>query len=180
MAFPTAGTTSDIFPTESRLLHVSSRENVSRLPGVLQGDFEDTPAPMLECLSLDRPLFYNYDANTRIQQCHKNLNNPEIWRAKSNQVCFTWIQSHWLSQRQSLFLVWVVSLESFSGHLCTCKNSFVGISIVVQRKRIRLGTMGLWVRSLALLRGLRIWCCHELWYRSQTQLRSGVYLGQQL
>ena len=30
------------------------------------------------------------------------------------------------------------------------------------------------VRSLALLSGLRIWHCCELWYRSQTQLRSGV------
>ena len=28
--------------------------------------------------------------------------------------------------------------------------------------------MRLWVRSLALLSGLRIRCCHEPWYRSQT------------
>ena len=34
--------------------------------------------------------------------------------------------------------------------------------------------MKLWVRSLALLSGLRIQCCHELWCRSQTQLRSQV------
>ena len=39
---------------------------------------------------------------------------------------------------------------------------------MVQRKQIRLGTMGLWVRSLASLSGLGIWSCHELWYRSQT------------
>ena len=32
-----------------------------------------------------------------------------------------------------------------------------------QWKPIRLGTIRLWVRSLALLRGLRIRCCHELW-----------------
>ena len=25
--------------------------------------------------------------------------------------------------------------------------------------------------------GLRIWRCHELWYRLQTQLRSGVGVG---
>ena len=30
------------------------------------------------------------------------------------------------------------------------------------------------VRSLALLSGLRIWCCCELWYGSQTQLRSCI------
>ena len=30
------------------------------------------------------------------------------------------------------------------------------------------------VQFLALLSGLRIWCCHELWCRSQTLLRSRV------
>ena len=34
-----------------------------------------------------------------------------------------------------------------------------GVPMVVQWKRIRLGTMRLQVRSLALHRGLRIWCC---------------------
>ena len=32
----------------------------------------------------------------------------------------------------------------------------------------------MWVRSLASLRGLRIWSCHKLWCRLQTQLGSGV------
>ena len=48
------------------------------------------------------------------------------------------------------------------------------IPIVVQRKRIRLGTMRLWVRSLASFSGLVIRGCHELWCRLQTQLRSGT------
>ena len=30
------------------------------------------------------------------------------------------------------------------------------------------------VWSLAPLSGLRIWCCHKLWYRLQTQLGSGI------
>ena len=34
--------------------------------------------------------------------------------------------------------------------------------------------MRMGVRLLAFLSGLRIWCCHELWCRSQTQLVSGV------
>ena len=34
--------------------------------------------------------------------------------------------------------------------------------------------MRMWVRSLASLRGLRIWSCHKLWCRLQTQLGSGV------
>ena len=50
----------------------------------------------------------------------------------------------------------------------------LGGPIVAQWKRIQLGTMRLWVPSLALLSGLRIRCCRELWYRSQTQLRSRV------
>ena len=42
---------------------------------------------------------------------------------------------------------------------------------MAQRKRIQLGTMRLWVQSLALISGLRIQCCHELWCRLQTQFR---------
>ena len=43
---------------------------------------------------------------------------------------------------------------------------------MVQRKRIRLGTVRLQVRFLALLSGLGIQCCRELWCRSQVQLGS--------
>ena len=35
-------------------------------------------------------------------------------------------------------------------------------------------SVGMWVPSLASLRGLRIRCCRELCYRSQMWLRSGV------
>ena len=45
---------------------------------------------------------------------------------------------------------------------------------MVQRKCIRLGTMKLRVRSLALPSGSRIWHCRELWCRSETWLGSGV------
>ena len=37
--------------------------------------------------------------------------------------------------------------------------------MVAQRKQIQLGNMKLWVQSLALLSGLKIWHCCELWYR---------------
>ena len=33
---------------------------------------------------------------------------------------------------------------------------------MVQWKQIRLGTVRLWVRSLASISGLRSWCCYEL------------------
>ena len=45
-----------------------------------------------------------------------------------------------------------------------------GVPVLAQWKQIRLGTMRLQVQSLALLRGLRIRCCHKLWCRSQTWL----------
>ena len=50
----------------------------------------------------------------------------------------------------------------------------MGVPIVVQQKRIRLGTMRFRVQSLASLSGSRIWSCRELWCRSQTRLGSGV------
>ena len=40
--------------------------------------------------------------------------------------------------------------------------------------RIWLGTMKFWVRTLALLSGLGIWCCPELWCRLQMQLWSYI------
>ena len=52
--------------------------------------------------------------------------------------------------------------------------TFLGILLVVQQKQIRLGTMRLCVLSLALLGGLRIQRCRELWCRLQMQLGSDV------
>ena len=46
------------------------------------------------------------------------------------------------------------------------RNFNLGVPIVAQQKQIQLGTGRLRVWSLASLRGLRIWCCCELWYRS--------------
>ena len=48
------------------------------------------------------------------------------------------------------------------------------VPVPAQQKRIWLGTMRLWVQSLALLSGLRIGRCHELWCRLQTRLGSGI------
>ena len=45
---------------------------------------------------------------------------------------------------------------------------------MTQQKRIRLGTVKLWVRSLASLSGLKIQRCHELWCRLLVWLRSGI------
>ena len=48
------------------------------------------------------------------------------------------------------------------------------VPILAQWKQIQLGTMSLWVWSLASLSRLRIWHCRELWCRSQMWLRSGI------
>ena len=54
------------------------------------------------------------------------------------------------------------------------KEYYAGVPVAVQQKQIRLGTMRLRVRSLALLSGLRIRRCRELWCRAQTWLGSLV------
>ena len=51
------------------------------------------------------------------------------------------------------------------------------VPIMAQQKQIRLGTMRLWVWSLASLSGLRTRPCHELWYRLQRRLGSGVAMS---
>ena len=43
-----------------------------------------------------------------------------------------------------------------------------------QWKHIQLVSMRMWVQSLALLSGLRIWGCCELWCRLQMRLGSHV------
>ena len=54
------------------------------------------------------------------------------------------------------------------------RSGCLGVPVMAQWQQIRLGTMRLLFPSLASLNGLRIWRCHELWCRSQTQLRSGI------
>ena len=65
-----------------------------------------------------------------------------------------------------------ISLWSRDHTAETC--GWLGVPVVAQQKRIRLGTLRLRVQALASLSGLRIWHCRELWCRSQTQLGSGV------
>ena len=44
------------------------------------------------------------------------------------------------------------------------KNSTpIGIPAVAQWEQTGLGSMRTWLASLALLSGLRVWRCHELW-----------------
>ena len=52
------------------------------------------------------------------------------------------------------------------------KNISFGVPVMAQW----LGIMRLLFQSLALLSGLRVWCCSELWYRSQ-QTRLGSHVA---
>ena len=65
----------------------------------------------------------------------------------------------------------------FSFPLKKKKKYFSEVPIMVQWKRIQLGTVRLQVRSLASLSGLRVRSCLELWCRSQMLLRSGVAMA---
>ena len=47
-------------------------------------------------------------------------------------------------------------------------------TVLLNRKKIQLVSMRIWVQSLALLSGLRIRPCQRLGCRSQRQLRSGI------
>ena len=68
--------------------------------------------------------------------------------------------------------------DYFSFILSRAKDSFeivsFQVSVMAQWKRIQLGSMRMQVQSLASFSGLRIWHCHELWCKSQTQLRYGI------
>ena len=76
------------------------------------------------------------------------------------------------------YLIWQYNTSSFSISclilLVILKHTFFGVPIIVQQKQIWLGTMRLWVWSLASLSELKIRCCHELWCKLQLGLRSGV------
>ena len=54
------------------------------------------------------------------------------------------------------------------------KNGSCGVPVMVQQKQIQLGTMRMWVQSLASLSGLGIQHGHELRCRSHAQLGSGI------
>ena len=71
----------------------------------------------------------------------------------------------------------ILNILSYSKKMWRKKNYiniYSGVPVVAQQKWIWLVFMRMQVRFLASLSRLRIWCCRELWWRSQTQLRFGV------
>ena len=67
--------------------------------------------------------------------------------------------------------IWLASMRTQVG--CSQKAQ-AGVPIVAQWKWICLASMRMQLRSLAFLSGSGIWCCHELWCRSQMRRRPGI------
>ena len=57
---------------------------------------------------------------------------------------------------------------------CLKRRLFREFPLWLRGLRAQLVSVRTQVQSLASFSGLRIWRCHELWCRLQTQLRSGV------
>ena len=108
-------------------------------------------------------------------------------------TCFLLQEPHWhkcssskrKGDRQTMnyncFLqLWLICDVFNSMHISLANQSQIptlGVPVMAQRKWIWLASMRLQVWSLPLHSGLRIRRCHELWYRSQTWLRSGVSMS---
>ena len=83
------------------------------------------------------------------------------------------VVSRCLKKYSRVDLLLKIKLSSiFSHHLSVLKNWEV--PVVAQRVKNPTSIMGIWVQYLASLSGLRNQLCHKLWYRLQTQLRSGI------
>ena len=86
---------------------------------------------------------------------------PARSTALSDTVIRKWIQAAtWLTLGQNFF---------------PSQDSRWGGPIMAQWKQIWLASMRMQVQSLALLSGLRIWRCHELWCRPQIWL--GIHVA---
>ena len=65
-------------------------------------------------------------------------------------------------------------ISTWTNHMSWNLREFL---LWLSRLRTQLVSMRMWVRFLALLSGLRVWCCHDLRCRSKIQLRSGMVVA---
>ena len=101
---------------------------------------------------------------------------PFFWRSWRTLTAF--LQTVIIAEEWELLLFKLHCVKSYPIRLQQ------GGPVLVQQKRIplgkkwiRLGTKRLWVQSMALLSGLSIWRCCELWCRSQMWLGSGIAMA---
>ena len=103
---------------------------------------------------------------------HGNSRSLTHWARPRIKPTSSWIRVGVLTHQPlpfylfiCLFWVSLVSLESRSTELLmlSCqKLTWTGVPVMAQCKTIWLASLRTQVRSLALLSGLRIWCCREL------------------
>ena len=93
------------------------------------------------------------------------MQNHRYWELTVNLYTDFWLQGCWQPQLPGV-------VQCARAH--SLNKNYVRSSIVVRQKQTQLVSVRMQVRSLALLNGSVIWSCHELWCRSQTQLRSHV------
>ena len=89
------------------------------------------------------------------QQTHEKMLTTDSHRRNANQ-------NHKELSITSQLSKWLLS-----------KRPQTGVLVAAQQEWTHLVYTRIWVWSLASLSGLRIWCCHKLWHRLQTQLGSG-------
>ena len=97
------------------------------------------------------------------------------------QNCQNCIMSFWMSNghtTQNAKDTWSPYYFFCPPHFSGIRHTSPGVPIMAQQKQILVVSMTMQVRSLASLRRLRMWCCHELWCRSQTWLGSRVAVAQ--
>ena len=70
----------------------------------------------------------------------------------------------------SLIIVPLRSIQVFIG----INNLFLEFPLGLRGLRTQLVSTRMWVPSLALLSGLKIWCCCKLWSRLKMRLGSGI------
>jgi len=97
----------------------------------------------------------------------------KMFSKKENSFAWPSIQFQDMSFTVTLPALGIFLMAQKGTHLKLKPINF-GVPVMAQWKWIWLGTMRLQVWSLALLSGLRIWHCRELWCRSQKRLRSRV------
>ena len=119
--------------------------------------------------------FYVSDGRARCTDC-SSIQGIGVsflfWLCVSSLVARCRGQEHELCSCRDRFQVTTLT---FTSPLKTKQNkskTFRGVPFMVQPKQIRLESMRMGLRSLALLSGLGIRHCCELWCRSQTKLGS--------
>ena len=85
-----------------------------------------------------------------------------------------WPRARWKTEALSPVAIRKWILPTTGGSLEADEESCWGVPIMVQWNQIQLGTMKFQGWSLALLSGLRIWYCRELWCRWKRLLGSCV------